>query len=100
MPRLRDVAQLAFDEQVIEDADVEAALEEREKRKESLSAVRAVYDEAHEKATAEIGKLELPVGGAARVGRFRITRQALKARAVTFETKESSRLRIALIEDE
>ena len=63
MPRLAAVPQMAFDEHVIEDAEVEAALEEREKRKASLSAVRKIYDGAHEAAIAEITKLELPEGG-------------------------------------
>lgn len=62
-PQLRAVEQTAFDEQVIDDPDVEAALEEREKRKSSLQAVRKVYDGAHEAAMAEIAKLELPEGG-------------------------------------
>ena len=97
---LQSVDQLAMDEQVIDDADVEAALEEREKKKASLQAVRKIYDGAHEAAVAEIAKLELPEGGAARVGRFRITRAAIPARSVTFDTKASSRLRISLLGEE
>lgn len=96
---LKPVEQLGMDEQVIDDADVEAALEEREKRKASLQAVRKVYDGAHEAAVAEITKLELPEGGAARVGRFRITRTAIAGRSVTFETKATSRVRIALVDE-
>lgn len=61
--QLKSVDQLGMDEQIIEDAEVEAALEEREKRKASLTAVRKVYDGAHEAAVAEISKLELPEGG-------------------------------------
>jgi len=61
---------MAFDEQIIEDADLETAL-------------------------------ELPEGGAARVGRFRITRTAVAGRSVTFDTKATSRVRIVLVgEDE
>ncbi len=99
MPKLAAVPQQGFDEQVIEDAEVESALEEREKRKASLSAVRKVYDGAHEAAVAEIAKLELPEGGAARVGRFRITKTAIAARSVTFEAKATSRIRIATVGD-
>lgn len=90
--------QLGLDEQVIEDADIEAALEEREKRKSSLSAVNKLYQAADELAKAELTKLELPEGGAARVGRFRVTRSAIPARSVTFDTKASSRIRISLAE--
>lgn len=99
-PRLKSVDQLGFDEQTVEDPEVEAALEEREKRKASLGAVRKVYDEAHEAALAAVGRLELPEGGAARVGRFRVTRTAVAGRSVTFETKPSSRVRISLLGDE
>ena len=63
MAQLKAVAQTALDEQVIDDAEVEAALEEREKRKASLQAFRKSYDGAHEAAIAEIAKLELPEGG-------------------------------------
>ncbi|HLA65046.1 MAG TPA: hypothetical protein VK600_00525 [Candidatus Saccharimonadales bacterium] len=93
--------QLAFDEQLVEDTALENALEDRQRRRESLSAVQKVYDEANEVATAEIAKLELPEGGAVRVGRFRITRNPVAARHVTFDAKATSRVRIALIgEDE
>ena len=102
MAPLRSIprAQMAFDEQLIEDTALESALEERLKRKDSLNAVRKVYDEADEAAQVEIAKLELPEGGAARVGRFRITRSSIPARSVTFETKPSSRVRIAVIGDD
>lgn len=98
-PQLHSVDQTALDEQVIDDPDVEAALEEREKKKASLQAVRKIYDGAHEAAVAEIAKLELPEGGVARVGRFRVTRSAIPARSVTFDTKASSRIRIAALDE-
>lgn len=60
-PRL--VQQMAFDEQIIEDAALETALELRWRKKGSLDAVRKVYDDAHEAAQLEIAKLELPEGG-------------------------------------
>lgn len=97
-PRL--VQQMAFDEQLVEDAALETALELRWRKKESLDAVRKIYEDAHEAAAFEIAKLELPEGRAARVGRFRITRTAVAARNVTFETKASSRVRIALVGDD
>lgn len=97
MPELKSVPQTGFDEEVIDDPDVESALEEREKHRASMAIVRKIYDGAHELAVAEIAKLELPEGGAARVGRFRITRSAIPARSVTFDTKASSRVRIAVV---
>jgi hypothetical protein len=97
---LRAVDQLAFDEQLIEDTRLEAALEERQRRKDSLSAVRLAYDEACDAANFEIEKLELPVGAAARVGRFRITRTHVPGRSVSFESKATTRVKIALADDD
>ena len=96
----RTVAQLAFDEHVIEDADLEEALEERHKRRESLRAVRLFYKEADERAKGEIAKQELSEGVALRVGRFRITRTDIPPRSVSFDTQGSSRLTIALVDDD
>lgn len=97
---LASVPQTGMDEQVIEDADIEAALEERAKRKASLDAVRLTYDEAHDKAMAELQKLELPDGAVARVGRFRIERRHIAAGHREFDTKASSRLVISLPSDQ
>jgi len=96
MPQLQAVEQQAFDEQVIEDEEIEAALEDREKKKHSLDAVRKIYDGANEHALLNLTELELPEGGAARVGRFRITRQAIAAGHREFDTKASSRIRISV----
>lgn len=89
--------QLAFDEQLVEDTALENALEERQRRRDSLNAVRKEFDEASEAANGEIAKLELPEGRAVRVGRFRVLRSAIPARAISFETKASSRVRISLV---
>lgn len=99
MPRSKPQDQLGFDEQVIDDPSIEAALEERLKRKNSLDAVRKNYDAAHTIASAKIAELELPEGGAARVGRFRITRQEVPAGHREFDTKSSSRIRISLVKE-
>lgn len=97
---LRAVDQLAFDEQMVKDDALEAALEERQRRKDSLAAVRLSYDESCAAANAEIEKLELPVGGAARVGRFRITRTFIPGKSVSFESKATNRVRISLTDDD
>lgn len=94
------VDQLGMDEQVIDDADIEAALETRQKRKASLDAVRIDYQEADERAKAVLNKLELLDGRAARVGRFRISRTYIPARTVQpFETAARSQLRIFLVDE-
>lgn len=96
--RQRD--QLAFDEKAVEDAALENALELRQKERDALNAVRLRYDEAHEAAQAEIAKLDLADGTAVRVGRFRIERSFVPARSVSFESKASSRTRIALADED
>lgn len=60
---IKHQSQLALDERVIEDKDVEAALERRETAHDELSEVRKDFQAAHDKALAEIQKLELPEGG-------------------------------------
>lgn len=97
---LRPVEQLGMDEQRIDDADIEAALEEREQRKEHLGEVTKAYKEQHEIAMGKIAELELPEGGAARVGRFRVTRTSVAARSVSFTTNPTSRIRISLADPE
>lgn len=97
MPRVKDEAQLGMDEDIVEDEALEAALEEREKRKASAGAVQKLYQAADELAKAELTRLELEDGDVARVGRFRITKSAIPGRSVTFETKPSSRVRIGLV---
>ncbi len=93
-------AQLALDEKFVEDHALEAALEERQRRKDSLSAVRAEFNTAAKLAEAEVEKQELPEGVAIRVGRFRIARTRVAARHISFDTEESTRVRISLIGDE
>ena len=98
-PNLRAVDQIGMDEQTIEDATVLNALEARQALRETASEARKEFKEADSKAKAAIERLELPEGGAARVGRFRITRTAVPARSVSFETEASSRYSIGLVED-
>lgn len=51
-PQLKAVPQMAMDEHVIDDREIEEALDERQKRKNSLDAVRLSYDDADERAKA------------------------------------------------
>ena len=99
-PRPLHQPQMALDEHVIEDSELEGALEERLSAKEAAAETRRSYDEANEAATAAIAKLELPEGSAVRCGRFRIARQFVAARSVSFEAKATSRVRISLIGDD
>ena len=92
--------QLGMDEQVVEIPALEDALEERQATKDALGEARKAYAEAHEAASAEIAKLELPDDTPVRAGRFRITRSAVSARTVSFETKPTTRVTITYLGDE
>ena len=97
---LRSVDQLGMDEITIEDHALESMLEDREKKKASLSAVRAAFDTADKLAKAELEKRDdLPDEAAARVGRFRIERTMSKSRAVSFETQPKLRFVIGVVDD-
>jgi hypothetical protein len=96
--RVKD--QLAFDEKVLEIPELESALEERLATKAGLSEQQKAYDEANKAVEVEIEKLELPEGTAVRCGRFRITRSAVSARSVSFETKATSRVRITVLDED
>lgn len=96
----RPANQLGMDEQVIDDPVVEKALEARLKAKVALEVPRAAYREADDVAKEAIKRLELPDGGVARVGRFRVTRTFVNGRDVTFSTAGRSQTRIALVEEQ
>jgi len=93
------VDQLAMDEQVIEDAEAEEALEERHRRKVALAPVRRAYKEAHEAAKFAVERHahEIADGGAMRIGRFRVTKRVVDAREVSFETAERTQLDFATL---
>ena len=98
---LRAVPQLGFDETVVEDDDLEEALEDRQSARDVLNTHRKAFDEANEKANVEIAKQELPDGKVLRIGRFRVTRSAVSARSVSFDVKATTRVRITVVgEDE
>ena len=96
-----DTAQLGFDETVVEDDELEEALEERQRLKVLTGEHQKSYREANEAANVEIAKQELPDGKVIRVGRFRVTRSAVSARSVAFDVKPTTRVRITVVgEDE
>jgi hypothetical protein len=88
------IGQLAIDEEVREDADLEAALEARWAAKLDLADCRATYDVADEKAKAELERMELADGQVIRIGRFRIEKKFRPARHVEFDSRASSAISI------
>lgn len=96
---LRAVDQTAFDEQRIDDREVEAALDARQRAKEAARGPTAAYGEANEVARQMIQRLELPPGAVARVGRWRIAARRVEPRSVQFESKGRTQYDINLAED-
>lgn len=88
---MKAVDQLAIDETVVDNAELEALLEQRESKREVVSAARAAYAEVHEEAVGKFNELKLEDGAVIRVGRFRIEKRATPPRSVAFETEAKSR---------
>jgi len=96
-----------MDEQaIIDDPEVEQALEERQARKDELAEKRIAYKNADKRAKSLIEGLaiadpedeETPT--VVRVTRFRITKRFVKGRSVSFETQARIQLSIGLADEE
>jgi len=91
----RPEPQTALDEVVVDDANIEAALEQRERAKGVASNSRKAYENADAQARGFLQALERQLGeGPVRVGRFVVELKRREARAVAFETDASSRVSI------
>lgn len=97
MPTRPDI-QLALDEKSIEDAELLAALEDRQTSKDAVATARKAFRALDDEVRNRVEKLDLGVGTAVRIGRFRISRTETPARAVTFETEAKERLTIGLVD--
>jgi hypothetical protein len=84
--------QASFDEEILEDADLEAQLEGREQAKRQAAAVTAGFRQLDAAAKEQI--LSLGVRGRLRCGRFLIDVKDAPGRQVSFETKPTTRVRI------
>jgi len=92
--------QLALDETVVDDADLEGILERRLRAHDDASEARLVFTRADEAARAEIARHgDALDSGPIRVGRFRIERKTTAPRSVSFETEAKDRISIGLIDD-
>lgn len=91
--------QIGLEDKFIEDPDVVQVLEEREELKAAKKKATKEYNDKHAAAKDRIEKLAIPIGGAVRVGRFRLERTPVAGRSVSFEIAETTRVAIAVIED-
>jgi hypothetical protein len=93
-----DRPQTALDEKVIESVGLEEALEEREKKSNSVRALRKQFKEADNRAKALFNELAIEDEAVVRVGRFRITKSKVPSRSVAFETDPTTRISISTVE--
>lgn len=101
MAQLRSIdgsGQTGMDETPHDDKVLVDLLEKRLRLADDKAEIGKTFKEAHKAVVAEIDKLQLPEGGALRVGRFRITRTAVPAKSVSFDTEATSRLTISLFD--
>lgn len=90
------VDQIGMDERVVEDAELAGLLEARLRAQDDKREVAVVYKAADVAAKEAIAKLDIEVGSAVRVGRFRVTKRATEPRHVEFDAAAGSRLTIEL----
>jgi len=92
------IRQTSLEETVVEDADLESALERREKAKERAAAARKTFTEADDAAKALAREHTLD-DGPIRVGRFVLTERHLAGRSVAFDTEPTTRISIRVSGD-
>lgn len=86
--------QIHMDDNIVENPELEKLLEERQELKESVSE----YKKADKAAKDKIRSIEEPTPY--RVGRFIISKQAVPAKSIAFETTEGSRVTIKTISED
>jgi hypothetical protein len=90
--------QISMAEHVVEDAALEAALEDRQRLKEAARDAGKAYREADEKARAALAAH--PLGDRSlRIGRFVVSESTVAPREVTFETGATTRLNIKAVQE-
>jgi len=86
--------QTSIYEQVIDDPDLEAALERREGLRVKASKARKALEETTGHVKAIVEGLDLGIDAPVRVGRFVLTQRRTEAAEIAFERAESTRLSI------
>ena len=96
---MKVVGQLGMDEEVLDNEELEAALEERWEAAQEKSEPVKKWRLADEKAKGLV-KAAVEVGRVVRVGRFRIERKATDPRHVEFDSRAGDRVNITADGDE
>lgn len=95
---LKPVEQLAFDERIVEDKELEAALEKHLRAKDDRAEINLRVKNARATVDGELARHPLEVDETIRVGRFRITKSRKGGGHVEFDTAPSESIRIGLVE--
>ena len=93
-------AQTSMDEVVVENSQLEGALEKRERAKAHKAQVTKTFKQADDEVKALLGGMDVEVDAPIRVGMFRIVKRTTKGHAVAFETSPSERLFISPVASE
>jgi hypothetical protein len=96
---MRLVPQASLYEATIENAELEQALEDRERQRNAVASSRKRFREIDDRTKLLVADLDLGDDAPVRVGRFLITRTAVAARSVAFDTEPTTRLTIRTLED-
>ena len=97
-PRVVPDPQTSIYETTIENPELEAALEVRDRERVKARDAKAAYKTADERAKGLAEGLDLGNGAPVRVGRFVLTRHTVEATEVHYETSPSTRLTIRVLE--
>jgi hypothetical protein len=99
MSTVAEQPQTSVYEAVIENPELEALLENREKRKASAKAVSKQYRDVDAAAKVALDQLDLGDGAPVRIGRFVVASKVTSGRSVSFETAPGRRITIKALEE-
>jgi biopolymer transport protein ExbD len=97
MAKVNGDGQIGMDERVVENEELERALETRLRRQDTLAEVRKSFKTAHEAVVELLKEAGLADGEAIRVGRFRITKRFVEGGHREFDTADRSQLGFELV---
>lgn len=92
--------QTALDEKVIDDSELEKALDDRERAKGAKAEATSVFKTKDDVVKGKLDDLGLEVGQVARIGRFRIEKRQTESSHVEFERGGGEKLSIKLAQDD
>ena len=91
--------QTSLYETELNNPELEALLEERQKLKESKSTSEKAYKELNDRVKVKIDDADI-ADAPVRIGRFVVRKGDVEARVVHFETEPTTRLQIRLLPDD